>query len=196
MTDPAYIRVNGKPLFHVIDMWQMRQAFGSALAVSSALNQLRAAAQEQGLAGVYIVGGFGVADGSSGQDGLFPNLSMAFVDGYDAVSMYGYPFAPPAVNGMLPFSSLSGAGEWIWSQGVLRSSVPFIPVSMIGWAKPVFLPWPPLWLTLSSLLLENEFTGCRSIQPLLLELPGLLRERKHLDYGAEIGYLLGYLRIL
>jgi hypothetical protein len=133
MTDPAYIRVNGKPLFHVIDMWQMRQAFGSALAVSSALNQLRAAAQEQGLAGVYIVGGFGVADGSSGQDGLFPNLSMAFVDGYDAVSMYGYPFAPPAVNGMLAFSSLSGAGEWIWSQGVLRSSVPFIPVSMTGW---------------------------------------------------------------
>jgi hypothetical protein len=133
MTDPAYIQVNGKPLFHVIDMGQMRQAFGSALAVGSALNQLRAAAQAHGLAGVYIVGGFGVPDGSSGQDGLFPDLSMAFVDGYDAVSMYGYPFAPPAINGMLPFSSLSGAGEWIWSQGVLKSSVPFISVSMTGW---------------------------------------------------------------
>jgi len=133
MTDPAYIHVNGKPLFHIIDMGQMRQAFGSATAVNAALNQLRAAAQARGLAGVYIVGGFGVPDGSSGQDGLFPDLTMAFVDGYDAVSMYGYPFAPQAINGMLPFSSLSSAGKWIWSQGALKSPVPFIPVSMTGW---------------------------------------------------------------
>jgi hypothetical protein len=133
MTDPAYIQVNGKPLFHIIDIGQMRQAFGTSMAVSAALNQLRAAAQAHGFAGVYIVGGFGVPDGSSGQDGLFPDLSMAFVDGYDAVSMYGYPFAPPAINGMLPFSSLSGAGKWIWSQGALKSPVPFIPVSMTGW---------------------------------------------------------------
>jgi hypothetical protein len=133
MTDPAYIQVNGKPLFHIIDMGQMRNAFGSSTAVAAALNQLRAAAQAHGFAGVYIVGGFGVPDGSSGLDGLSPNLSMAFVDGYNAVSMYGYPFAPPAVNGMLPFSSLSGAGKWIWRQGTLQSPVPFIPVSMTGW---------------------------------------------------------------
>ena len=133
MTDPAYIQANGKPLFHIIDMGQMRQAFGSPLAVSAALNQLRAAAQAHRMAGVYIVGGFGVQDGSSGQDGVFPDLSMAFVDGYDAVSMYGYPYAPPAINGMLPFSSLSSAGEWIWSQAALKSPVPFISVSMTGW---------------------------------------------------------------
>src|SRR5260370_19329341 len=133
MTDPAYIQVNGKPLFHIIDMGQMRQAFRSSLAVSAALNQLRAAAQAHGFAGVYIVGGFGVPDGSSGQDGLSPDVTMAFVDGYDAVSMYGYPFAPPAINGMLPFSSLSAAGKWIWGQGTLKSPVPFIPVSMTGW---------------------------------------------------------------
>ncbi|MCU1316986.1 MAG: hypothetical protein JWN63_2308 [Candidatus Acidoferrum typicum] len=133
MTDPAYIQINGKPLFHIIDMGQMRQAFGSSTAVGAALNQLRAAAHAHGLAGVYVVGGFGVPDGSSGQDGLFPDLTMAFVDGYDAVSMYGYPFAPPVINGMLPFSSLSGAGKWIWSQGALKSPVPFIPVSMTGW---------------------------------------------------------------
>jgi hypothetical protein len=47
--------------------------------------------------------------------------------------MYGYPFAPPAINGVLLFSGLSGAGEWIWSQGTLKSPVPFIPVSMTGW---------------------------------------------------------------
>ena len=69
-------------------MGQMRQAFGSSIAVSTALNQLRAAAQAHGLVGVYIVGGFGVPDGSSGQDGSFyPNLTTAFVDGYDAVML-------------------------------------------------------------------------------------------------------------
>jgi len=133
MTDPAYMQVNGKPLFHIIDMGTMRNAFGSSTAVAAAFNQLRAAAQAHGFTGVYIVGGFGVPDGSSGQDGLSPDLTMAFVDGYDAVSMYGYPFAPPAVNGVLPFSSLSDAGKWIWSQGVSKSPVPFIPVSMTGW---------------------------------------------------------------
>jgi hypothetical protein len=133
MTDPAYVQVNGKPLFHIIDMGQMRQTFGSSTAVSAALNQLRAAAQAHGFAGAYIVGGFGVTDGTSGQDTLFPDLTMAVADGYDAVSMYGYPYAPPAVNGVLPFSSLSGAGKWIWSQGALKSTVPFIPVAMTGW---------------------------------------------------------------
>jgi hypothetical protein len=133
MTDPAYIQVNGKPLFHIIDMGQMRQAFGSPSAVTAALNQLRAAAQAHGLAGVYIVGGFGVPGGSSGQDGFFPDIGEALGDGYDAVSMYNYPFAPPEVNGVLPFSSLSGAGKWTWSQGAVESPVPFIPVSMTGW---------------------------------------------------------------
>jgi hypothetical protein len=133
MTDPAYMQVNGKPLFHIIDMGTMRNAFGSSTAVAAALNQLRTAAQAHGLPGVYIVGGFGVPDGSSGLDGLSPDLTVAFVDGYDAVSMYGYPFAPPAVNGVLPFSSLSDAGKWIWSQGAAKSPVPFIPVSMTGW---------------------------------------------------------------
>ncbi len=133
MTDPAYMHVNGKPLFHIIDMGQMRQAFGSSTAVSAALNQFRAAAQAHGLAGVYIVGGFGAPDGSSGQDGFFPDIDEALGDGYDAVSMYNYPYTPPVVNGMLPFSNLSDAGKWIWSQGAVKSPVPFIPVSMTGW---------------------------------------------------------------
>lgn len=133
MTDPAYIKVNGKPLFHIIDMGQMRQAFGSPSAVTAALNQLRAVAQAHGLAGVYIVGGFGVPGGSSGQDGFFPDIGEALGDGYDAVTMYNYPFAPTEVNGVLPFSSLSDAGKWTWSQGAVKSPVPFIPVSMTGW---------------------------------------------------------------
>jgi hypothetical protein len=133
MVDPAYVLVSGKPLLHVIDMYQMRQAFGSSAAVGAALTQLRAAAQAHGLRDVYIVGGFGVPGGSSGQAGLFPDLSVALADGYDAISMYGYPFAPPVVNGMLPFSSLAGAGQWIWTQAASKSPLPFIAVAMTGW---------------------------------------------------------------
>src|SRR5260370_12981711 len=138
MPNRPYRQVNGNPLFHIIVVGRLRNVFGSSTAVAAAFNQLRTAAQAHGLPGVYIVGGFGVPDGSSGQDGLSPDLTMAFVDGYDAVSMYGYPFAPPAVNGVLPFSSLSDAGKWIWSQGAAKSPVPVIPVSMTAWDP---LPW-------------------------------------------------------
>jgi len=131
--DQAYVLVNGKPLFIVIDMGTMRQAFGSSAGVVAALGQLRATAQAQGFPGVYIVGGFGLPDGTSGQSWFFPDLSMAGADGYDAVTTYNYPFAPPAVNGVLPFSTLSGTGAWIWDQVALTSPVPLIPIAMDGW---------------------------------------------------------------
>lgn len=132
-TDPAYVRVNGKPLFMVIDMDGMYRSFGSATAVAGAFDELRRATRAQGLPGAYIVGGFGVWNGSAGQDERFPDLSWVPTHGYDAVSMYNYPFAPPAVNGVLPFSALSDAGHWIWNQAALKSPLPFIPVAMDGW---------------------------------------------------------------
>jgi hypothetical protein len=124
MADPAYMLVNGKPLFHIIDMEQMRQTFGSSTAVSAALNQLRAAGQAHGFAGVYIVGGVGNPGDSFG---------LAFVDGYDAVSIYNYPGLVGAANGMSPFSSLADTGKSIWSEEALWSPLPFIPVAMTGW---------------------------------------------------------------
>jgi hypothetical protein len=133
MTDPDYLRVNGKPAFFIINVGEMRQVFGSSGAVSSALAQLRAVAQAQGLPGVYIVGGFGTPDGTMGQHSLSDGFSIAQADGYDAISFYNYPFAPPAVNGMLPFSTLSEAGQWTWNEATLSSPLPFIPTAMAGW---------------------------------------------------------------
>jgi hypothetical protein len=133
MTDPAYAHVNGMPVFFVINVGEMRQVFGSAAAVAVALARLRSAAQAQGLAGVYVVGGFGVPDGSLGQASLSQGFAIAQSDGYDAIALYNYPFAPPAVNGMLSFSDLSAAGHWTWDQAALSSPLPFIPTAMDGW---------------------------------------------------------------
>jgi len=81
MTDPAYLTVNGKPLFVVLDPMGLRHTFGSSSAAAAALNQLRAAAQTTGLTGVYIVGASGLNDGAPAQDGLFPDLSMLVAGG-------------------------------------------------------------------------------------------------------------------
>jgi hypothetical protein len=133
MTDPDYVRINGKPVFFIINVAELRQDFGSSAAVAAALNQLRAAAQAQGLPGVYVVGGFGQPSGSMGQESLDDGFLIASQDGYDAVAFYNYPFAPTPVNGMLPFSTLSEAGLWTWDQARLHCPVPFIPTAMAGW---------------------------------------------------------------
>ena len=149
MTDPAYVRVNGIPVFFIINVGEMRQTFGTASAVSSALGQLRTAAQAQGLPGVYVVGGFGTPDGTMGQASLSNGFSIAQSDGYDAIGFYGYAFAPPPLNGMLPFSTLSAAGHWTWDQAQLSSPLPFIPTAMTGWDP---RPWNEVEATSGDLM--------------------------------------------
>ena len=133
MTDPAYAQVNGEPVFFVINVGEMRSVFGTSAAVAGALQQLRAVAQARGLAGVYVVGGFGTSDGTVGQHSLSDGFAIAQADGYDAIALYNYPFAPPPVNGNLPFSTLAAAGEWTWNEASLSSPLPFIPTAMAGW---------------------------------------------------------------
>lgn len=135
MSDPAYLRINGMPVLFVINDGQVLIDFGySDAAVASALSQLRSAAQAHGLPGVYIIAGFGTPSGSIGQAGALNwGFDYAQTDGYDAVALYAYPFAPTPVNGQLPFSTLEQAGQWTWSEAVQNSAVPFIPTAMTGW---------------------------------------------------------------
>src|SRR5207302_3074590 len=80
--DADYLRIDGKPLFMVVDLYNMRHAFGdSHAAVKGALDQLRAAAVQESLPGLYIVGGFGVATGAAGQDSMFYDLGSYEAEG-------------------------------------------------------------------------------------------------------------------
>jgi hypothetical protein len=144
MADPQYLLVNGEPAFFIINVGEMRQVFGSSAAVGGALAQLRQAAQAQGLPGVYIVGGFGTPDGTMGQESLDSGFAIAGQDGYDAVAFYNYPFAPPAVNGMLPFATLVEAGQWTWNQAQSQCPVPFIPTAMTGWDPRPWMETEPI----------------------------------------------------
>jgi Glycosyltransferase WbsX len=145
MSDRDYVRVNGKPLLIVYDMGVMHQVFGSSAAVVSAFDQLRKAAQAQGLPGVYIVGGFFACyDPNTHGLGAFSDLSIAATDGYDAVTLYGFGLC--IVTGEQPFSLLLDANQWVWSQVVLTSPVPYMPLVVSGQdarANGTALTWSP-----------------------------------------------------
>ncbi len=143
LKDPDYLLVNGKPLLIVYDMDAMRRAFGTSSGVEDAFSQLRVKAQENGLPGVYVVGGVFAGYDQSVGGGSFPDLSVAVTEGYDAVSLYNWSFG--TVRGQQPYSVLATAGEWVWQQAS-TSPLPFIPVVMAGWDA---RPWgnTTLWFT-------------------------------------------------
>jgi hypothetical protein len=133
MSDPAYLRINGEPALFIINVGQVRQDFGSSIAVANALQHLRTAAVAKGLPGVYVVGGFGIPEGTVGQESLDDGFDIAGSDGYDAVAFYNYPFGLSPIDGMLPFSALADTGRWSWDQARLHCPIPFVPTAMAGW---------------------------------------------------------------
>ena len=139
MKDPAYVRVNGKPLLIVYSMGLLEQSFASA-AIANFFNQLRAAAQTQGLPGVYIVGGLDVSYDPLTQALNINDLSMTAADGYDAYTIYNY--STTGVSGLQPFSMLQGGMQAIWTQVALTSPLPYIPVSVDGQDASPTNEWP------------------------------------------------------
>jgi len=136
MADPDYVRVNGKPVLFVYSMGHLEGSFTSA-AIADSFNQLRAAAQAQGLPGVYIVGGIDSSYDLVTQTLNINDLSASAADGYDAYSFYN--IAITGNNpGVQPFSVISDAGQAVWAYVATKSPLPFIPVAVAGWdSRPV-----------------------------------------------------------
>jgi hypothetical protein len=136
--DPDYVRVGDKPLFVVIDLYFMHHAFNdSPAAVKAAFDQLRAAATQRGLPGVFVIGDFNVLSGAAGQDWRFYDLTSYENEGYDAFSMYSYGDAPAPSTGLQPFSALVDTAQLIWAETLTHTSLPTIPVATIGFdARP------------------------------------------------------------
>jgi hypothetical protein len=146
MKDPDYVRVNGKPMLVVYSLGLLEQALGSSAAVADSFNQLRTAAQAQGLPGVYIVGGLDASYDRSTQN-LNIDLSMTAADGYDAISMYNF-FVSGVGSGLHPFSVLSDSRQVIWAQVAFTSPLPFIPVAIDGQdSRPVVPPESDWWVS-------------------------------------------------
>ena len=106
MTDPAYAQVNGEPVFFIINVGEMRQVFGTPPAVAGALHNCGGGAG----AGSRRCLHRGRLRSARRHDGTAFTVRRFFhraADGYDAIALYNYPFAPPPVNGMVPFSTLS-----------------------------------------------------------------------------------------
>jgi len=139
MSDPDYVRVNGKPLLVVYSMGLLEQSFTST-AIADSFNQLRAAAQAQGLPGVYIVGGLDVSYDPLTQALNINDLSMSAADGYDAYSMYNY--STTGVSGSQAFSMLQGGMEAIWTYVAQNSPLPHIPVAVDGQDARPTNEWP------------------------------------------------------
>jgi hypothetical protein len=135
--NPDYERVDGKPLFVILDTTLFRQAMGGTAGVNAALATLRAAAQQHGLPGVFIVGGRGTGysnidcfpqcDGTDGgPDGLRRET-------YNALSEYNSPGTPVPRSGERPYSELVTAVEEEWQRFAQVSPVPWIPSVTDGW---------------------------------------------------------------
>lgn len=131
-TNPAYQRVDGKPVLDILDISRFVKQAGGTAQANAELATLQSAARAAGLPGVYVVGGIWVGP-SYPNTREFPSLSWVAALHVNALTQYNYPYAGGVHPGPLPYSQLVTDGEWIWRQFAATSPLPYIPVVMDGW---------------------------------------------------------------
>lgn len=152
--NPDYERVDGKPLFVILDTTLFRQQMGGTPGVNAALATLRETAQRHGLRGVFIVGGRYTAYGNvdcfpqcDATDGGSTGLRL---EHYDALSEYNSAGTAVPRNGARPYSELVAAVRDEWRRFAKVSPMPWIPSVTDGWDP---RPWEgnpfhyPFWFT-------------------------------------------------
>jgi hypothetical protein len=135
--NPDYERVDGKPLFVILDTTVFRQEMGGTDGVNAAFATLRATAERHGLPGVFIVGGrytdylnVGCLPDCDQTDGGPSGLRL---EHYDALSEYASTGAAVPANGPRPYNDLVTAAQAEWRQFAEASPIPYIPSVMDGW---------------------------------------------------------------
>ena len=136
-SNPDYEKVDGKPLFVVYDTTLFRQQQGGTAGVNAALEELRAAARQHGLPGVFVVGGrytdwlnigcFPACEATDGGPGGLP------LEHYDALSEYASLGAAVPSDGARPYGDLVAATKAEWDRYAEASRIPWIPSVTDGW---------------------------------------------------------------
>ena len=134
--DAAYYKINDKPLLPVFSVPDMEKNWGGPQGVARAWDELRAAAKEAGLPGVFVV--------ACAYPRPKENLNRLAGEGYDAYSGYNYAGMKGTVKGENPYSLIVQGSQEIWNDFAADSRKPYIPVVTDGWDP---RPWneTPYW---------------------------------------------------
>jgi hypothetical protein len=125
---PRYLKVNGKPVFFLLSVSELRKAMGGSSGVKAALTQLRNAAKAEGFPGVEIIGAL---------PGPGPHNTTAInfaKDGYDAYSAYNFPLSQRNNAGAMPYPEMIEKESGIW-QSFDSSPIPLIPYLTSSWDR-------------------------------------------------------------
>jgi hypothetical protein len=133
LTDPAYQRIDDKPLFVVYNPREMERIWGGPQSVAGALARLRQAATNAGLPGLCLM-----ACALPGPTNGWNDLGSLAQEGYDAFTGYNYLGIAGTQKGANPYQKLVKGSVEIWDGFAADGRRPYVPVVTAGWDS---RPW-------------------------------------------------------
>ena len=155
--DPAYLKVNQRPLITFFDFWGLINTFGTSKKVNDAFEVLRNTAIKEGLKGVSI---------AACVDSSKTSSEYAAKCGFDIVTGYNYANYGLASSTLdeISIDSMRTNEQRIWSGIGKYWKKPIIPVVTVNWDK---RPWvsdnvrSPRFKGFSNQSVAKAVTACR-----------------------------------